>query len=290
MRCRLLVGATLCLSVQSLLTTPSLKTSWHVESIVSVDEPLPPAQALVEGDAVITLPCAASDSECRALRSAASQVAAEERNARRQTGLEKKGLVRVPSVDAAARAAEHNTPCAAPLPQEADALLQSILLRTMSFIDSELPTLASALFDDGSDDASTPTSIRELFTKGELEFSSREPTVNVYTEGGEFLAHKDHQALTVLIPLSPPDAFDGGGTAFWSQDSRGHRVAPPDLVLRPAAGTCMLFGGHTTHSGTAVEAGERCVLVASFSRQKLGGRAERAREAAAARDIYGDLI
>ena len=103
------------------------------------------------------------------------------------------------------------------------------------------------------------------------------------------LAHKDHQALTVLVPLTSPQSdFEGGGTAFWAQDSRGFRVEPPSLTLRPPAGTCLLFGGHTTHAGTPVVDGERCVLVASFSR--LGGRAQRVEDAARSRDIYGDLI
>ena len=39
-----------------------------------------------------------------------------------------------------------------------------------------------------------------------LEFSPREPAINVYGRGGEFAPHQDHQALTVLVPLSPPSA------------------------------------------------------------------------------------
>ena len=52
----------------------------------------------------------------------------------------------------------------------------------------------------------------------ELEWSEGEPAINVYTSDGYFGAHKDHLALTALIPLSPP----------------GHRLASPP-PRRPAA-------------------------------------------------------
>ena len=68
----------------------------------------------------------------------------------------------------------------------------------------------------------------------------------------------------------------------------GHRVEAHDLLLRPPKGTALLFGGYTTHAGTPVECGERCVLVASFSRR--GGKAKRRMEAEQSRDIYGDLL
>ena len=55
---------------------------------------------------------------------------------------------------------------------------------------------------------------------------------------------KSDPIATILLPLSCPDSdFTGGGTAFWSQDSRGHRVEDPSLVLIPPAGTAMIFGG-----------------------------------------------
>mmetsp|Transcript_23618 Transcript_23618/g.26933 ORF Transcript_23618/g.26933 Transcript_23618/m.26933 type:complete len:81 (+) Transcript_23618:548-790(+) len=72
--------------------------------------------------------------------------------------------------------------------------------------------------------------------------------------------------MTILIPLSSNDAFGGGGTAFWSQDSRGgHRIDPPSIVMKPERGTAMLFVGHVTHAGLPVDWGERQVFVASFS-------------------------
>ena len=83
-------------------------------------------------------------------------------------------------------------------------------------------------------------------------------------------------------------ALDHPGTGFWAQDSLGHRVEAPATVLRPAAGTALLFGGHVTHAGMPVTAGERAVFVASFSPR--GGLAERVEAAAQSRDIYGDLL
>ena len=105
---------------------------------------------------------------------------------------------------------------------------------------------------------------------------------------GGFLAHKDHQSLTLLLALSDPHDFAGGGTGFWAQDSLGHRVEAPATVLRPPAGTALLFGGHVTHAGMPVTVGERAVFVASFSLR--GGAAARAEAAAQSRDIYGDLL
>ena len=97
--------------------------------------------------------------------------------------------------------------------------------------------------------------------------------------GGEFYAHQDHQALTVLVPLSEPHSFEGGGTGFWAaapaaaarEAADRHapdRHAPPTLVLKPPAGDALLFAGSVTHAGMPVRAGERVVLVASFSRRR----------------------
>ena len=83
-------------------------------------------------------------------------------------------------------------------------------------------------------------------------------------------------------------AFGHPGTGFWAQDSLGHRVEAPAIVLRPPAGTALLFGGHVTHAGMPVTAGERAVFVASFSLR--GGAAARVEAAAQSRDIYGDLL
>ena len=100
------------------------------------------------------------------------------------------------------------------------------------------------------------------------------------------VATQDHDALTVLIPLTSPasaaagDAtrdegtYCGGGTGFWSGavtqkavqgHFAGHGHGAPTTVLKPAAGTALLFGGHTLHAGMPVTTGSRVCLVASFS-------------------------
>ena len=68
-----------------------------------------------------------------------------------------------------------------------------------------------------------------LYRSGQLEFSSREPGLNVYEPGGEFLAHKDHQALTLLVPLSESTDFEGGGARH------AHRAVQCPSVLRARA-------------------------------------------------------
>ena len=70
--------------------------------------------------------------------------------------------------------------------------------------------------------------------------------------------------MTVLVPLN--EGFEGGGTAFWSSDSNASPAgSEPSLVLRPPAGTAIVFAGCMTHAAVAVVAGERCCVVASFS-------------------------
>jgi len=101
----------------------------------------------------------------------------------------------------------------------------------------------------------------------------------VYTAGGRFGPHKDHMALTVLLPLTCPTQFSGGGTGFWTREAEGYGQGeqidenkananpdgPPSTVLRPRRGEALVFGGGLTHAGLPVEAGLRAVLVASFS-------------------------
>ena len=118
--------------------------------------------------------------------------------------------------------------------------------------------------------ASLPTS---CVHNRRLVFATNEPAINVYTQGGGFLAHQDKQSLTVLVNLSSGGGeFQGGGTAFWSLKAacdpatgRGAFVSEPTMVLCPPAGSALVFGGTVTHAGQSVLGGKRCVLVASFS-------------------------
>lgn len=126
---------------------------------------------------------------------------------------------------------------------------------------------------------------RAARTIGSPGWSGLEPTHSCPTAGreeGRFSPHKDHLALTVLIPLtSPTRDFSGGGTGFWSADrvvndaamaelmdeNKGSSVpdGEPDVVLKPPLGSALLFGGDLTHAGMPVETGLRSVVVASFS-------------------------
>mmetsp|Transcript_33240 Transcript_33240/g.50170 ORF Transcript_33240/g.50170 Transcript_33240/m.50170 type:complete len:175 (-) Transcript_33240:296-820(-) len=172
-----------------------------------------------------------------------------------------------------------DTPCADPLPINIDKVINKILQRTIATIDEQAPLITEVLFGCNS--------LTELLLNDQLKYSSREPAINIYTPGGEFAAHKDAQALTILLPLSCPEKeFAGGGTSFWSQDSRGHRVEAPSAILKPLAGTAMLFGGCVTHAGLPVESGTRVVFVASFSR-KDGQQPVLIEEH---RDIYGGSL
>ena len=194
------------------------------------------------GDVVLCLPEAATPAECVQLTAEASAAAEALRQARFETGLDPEGRARLPTLAAAARATAAGTPCAAPLSPEADAICCRVLRRMLRRIDAELPSLGTQLFGGAA--------LGELLEADLLDFSSREPAVNVYGEGGarpirpggigpggrgrgcsgavltpchathvpgDFLAHKDHQRLTLLVALSEPHDFAGGGGAACSQ-------------------------------------------------------------------------
>jgi hypothetical protein len=192
----------------------------------------------------------------------------------------------------------------------------AVLSRALTRVDESLPSVA-ALFQSGfrempashrrrflarvdGEGLSLP-SLSKLHAGGGLEFSTREPAINVYTtEGrpacirsrtrpqvspqlclpralsglpqcashhpaGEFNAHVDRQTLTMLIPLSPPDGYVGGGTGFWSGDAGDQRSEPPSVVLRPSPGSALLYGGSVLHAGMPVLSGCRVIFLASFS-------------------------
>ena len=99
----------------------------------------------------------------------------------------------------------------------------------------------------------------------------------MYTTNGFFGAHKDHLALTVLIPLTPPADFTGGGTGFWAgnRETTENPDAPPTRVIAPPIGTALVFGGDVTHAGMPVDGGLRSVLVASFSTRTAASAEDR---------------
>jgi len=161
------------------------------------------------------------------------------------------------------------------------ALFDNLLARVFSIIDDELPSV-SALFARaysegtaglvGTTSESSAVSLSKLHRQDGLQFSTREPAINVYRSQGEFHAHVDRQTLTVLIPLSPLNSYGGGGTGFWPSDSEGRpgqSVTAPAVVMRPPQGSALLYGGRITHAGMPVETGCRVIFLASFSARRL---------------------
>ena len=184
----------------------------HGGSAVPGSTPLSAATALARSDSVLLLPEMASAAECDAVVTACSE--ALELGQR---------LVRLPSIAMAAEAEldvdtfDGDPPAGAKLsqmPAEADRICSTILRRVLAFVDRELGAVAVSQFGTAS--------LSELLAAGELEFAAREPAVNVYAEGGNFPPHEDHQALTVLVPLSE---HGGGGTGFWASDDDGVQPA-----------------------------------------------------------------
>jgi len=137
---------------------------------------------------------------------------------------------------------------AAPVQELCDALL----IRALSLLELSVAQLVHDLFGDCTTD-----SPGTCVNNPQLAFSSNEPAVNVYFAGGDFKAHEDNHALTVLVPLSAASTdFEGGGTAFWSTRdagpggsinveacARSGQLCAPTMVLRPPAGAALLWGG-----------------------------------------------
>jgi len=151
--------------------------------------------------------------------------------------------------------------------------LEEMLERALLFIDTQLcPSVKETFLGGGEPNTASSKdqnfSLVQLFRDNRLEYSRKEPAVNVYdAPNGQFSIHTDNKALTILIPLSDPDLdFTGGGTAFWSESSPIIEAEqPPSLVLIPPAGTALLFGGTVSHKGFPIHTGTRVVFVASFS-------------------------
>lgn len=218
-----------------------------------------------------------SDEEVDYLRASSLEAAAKQKdtllkdNARQSSNLAYSGpgrfCVRMPTVSAANRNDIPDTgsdDLHDPLPSSVSQFVEErILQRVFSYIDQELADVRETLF--GGD----CTSLLQLYLDGHLEWSCREPAVNVYwSPDGHFGIHKDKKALTILMPLtSPGNDFTGGGTAFWSESYPNEKRHQPSLIMAPKAGTALLFGGNVSHKGVAIDTGNRVVFVASFSRR-----------------------
>lgn len=244
---------------------------WHEVFIDSgAGSSAEPHSAVALGCSVLVLEAVGTPAECVALRSEASAFAAAWRAERRTEDVIMEHPVHAKAV---------REPVLEMLGVRGQELCDSLLLRAIARANGSLPPLVPVL--DLADACGADTCLHNPA----LAFTPGEPAINVYAAGGLFTAHQDNQALTVLLPLSDGGAFAGGGTAFWppgggalaSETGRAaHAQDEPAAVLRPPAGTALLFAGSVMHSGMPVDSGERVVLVASLSRASLGLRAERA--------------
>lgn len=156
----------------------------------------------------------------------------------------------------------------------ARALSDAWLRRALVLIGTDLPAVARSLLLPDE-----PVSSLGLLGLDEFDYADEEPACNIYAVGGEFKPHEDKQSVTLLVPLSDSALYEGGGTAFWSEEDRGPgrsraSTSAPTLVLQPTAGTALLFGGEVTHAARPVTSGARLVYVASFTRRALNERVE----------------
>ena len=224
---------------------------------------LPLHQSLAQGHSILLLHRLASGSEASSLSSRASKVAAEA-NAFKPTDPSRPWWS-VPEAPGRMR-----LPLEKAFDVDAQAVVDRLLIRSVNSVRDVAPALLQQFFGDRLMQAASLTTV--VHHPG-LSFSPREPAINVYSSRGRFKPHKDHELLTVLVPLN--DGFEGGGTAFWSPESVDQSrpakmkdeaaLAEPSLVLRPSPGSTIIFAGSITHAAVDVLAGERCCLVASFS-------------------------
>ena len=244
--------------------------------IATPQSTLQTVESLVAGNSVVVVPSFVSDAECAALTDEALQAVLRASLIPR--------CVRLPlMVGLQTRMAEEcraghrheqdwsmeerpdqsrSETTLAVLTAEADVIGEKIFRRVLGFVDEQFPSLVQDSFGAGK---GASASLLEMYAADELEFATHEPAVNVYGAGGEFEPHKDYQGLTMLVALSAPDTFSGGGTGFWSHEASADELEESTLLLKPPRGSVILFGGQVMHAGIAVEAGSRLVFVGSFS-------------------------
>lgn len=260
------------------------------------------AESVGRGHSILVIPSIASCLECRALHSAAADAAQRLRAARLAGSM--------PA--ASHSTGRLLMPIEANFDVECQGLCDRLLLRQMALIRAELPTLVSALFDVSGLSYSTCVNNEELvFSEGEPALilyspgSGFEPhedgmaltcLLNVtsaddnYGGGGtafwsqeEGDSHDDPRAdsggcsgddARKRRKTSNEGDCDGFTKSYGdtSGDSKAKGNARPAVVIRPAAGTAILFGGNVTHAAVSVASGQRVVLVAGFSPMELVSR------------------
>ena len=208
--------------------------------------------AVTENRSVVRVPAFATAAEVELLRAEGERAAeAQEQNPHSSSMTRQRLEVFARSL--------HSSGTLSSLSIAVQTLAESLVRRAIRLVQTELPALADAI------------GLTLCTAQTELHYSEGEPAINVYSgPGGDFKAHQDMRALTLLLPLTSPQTdYQDGGTAFYAPDAqladavRGR--AKPTAVLRPPAGTALLWGGTLIHAGAEVSAGRRLVFVASFS-------------------------
>ena len=208
--------------------------------------------AVTENRSVVRVPAFATAAEVELLRAEGERAAeAQEQNPHSSSTTRQRLEVFARSL--------HSSGTLSSLSIAVQTLAESLVRRAIRLVQTELPALADAI------------GLTLCTAQTELHYSEGEPAINVYSgPGGDFKAHQDMRALTLLLPLTSPQTdYQDGGTAFYAPDAqladavRGR--AKPTAVLRPPAGTALLWGGTLIHAGAEVSAGRRLVFVASFS-------------------------
>ena len=200
----------------------SVCDTWSELQLCSkASESLTPSAAISACHSVLMAPGLVTPEECVALASAGQRV---------RPATSPETLVRLCLDDGDIMFSPEERRCAA-----------AIVRRALGFIEATLPALAVELFGR--------VDLREM----ELLYACNEPAINIYDVGGEFKPHRDKHSLSVLVPLTSPDAFSGGGTAFWAEEQcAGRRVRrgceTPSLLLKPEPGTMMFFCGELVRS------------------------------------------
>jgi len=270
------------------------------------------AKSVAAGHSLLVLSGLASPAECQALRGETSEVAFA---SRRRSAVVRKALFEESVPGSAVAPGQVRMPISEMLSLGSQRLCDGLLLRSVTRVHRALPTLLPVLFgeagigntpwegippdqDKPARDApprtpvASPANNMSIARNPGLVFTPGEPACNVYTEGGQFKSHEDGGSLTVLVVLSERAEYGGGGTGFWSKDAVEPPAsggwwgalsaalatqAGPSFVLAPPEGTALVFGGQVLHAGEQVVAGERVVLVASFSNRGSHAREDTSR-------------
>ena len=155
---------------------------------------------------------------------------------------------------------------------ECQEIMDRVLGRdVLSFICQRLPQVATRLFSTSFSDMSHVRGIRKDrrdSAKDVMGYYWDDPVIIKYDAGNELAPHEDMRELTIVVPLNPLGDYPmvGGGTRFWVEGiSPACADSDGGVSLMPSAGTGILFNGDITHSGNAVEAGTRFVLMTSIA-------------------------